>query len=135
MAFSEAKYSLSILAEGSISLNKSLIPFFINRYNFSSNIDKGASRPDSFWRALHEDAVVRVFLFVVVDGEGVFVVGVEGKAAFLALLIPYNWVFFSKGVDVLNRLEELDESCLRGVSSGRHIKVEHMLQAFLPLNL
>lgn len=67
MAFSEPKHSLSILTEGSIGLDESLIPLFIDRGNLSSDINEGTSCPYSFWCALHEDTVVGVILLVVVD--------------------------------------------------------------------
>lgn len=95
MAFSEPKHSLSILAESSIGLDELLVPLFIDRDDLTSNIDKGAPCPDSFRRALHEDAVMRVILLVVVDGKGVFIVGIEGKSAFFALLISHDRVPFS----------------------------------------
>lgn len=135
MAFSKAKYSLSILTKSSISLDKLLIPFFIDRYHFSPNVNKGTPGPYSFRRTFHKDTIMRVIFFVMVDREGVFVVGIEWKSAFFALMISYNWVSLSEDSDIFDRLEEFNEACLRGISSGWHIQIEHMLQTFLPFDL
>lgn len=109
MAFGEAQDSLSALSEGRICLQEPLMPGCVLGNGLSALVDEGASLPDALRGALHEHTEVRVFSFVVIHRKGIFVGGIKRHATLLSLVVPDNRVSISQNINVLNRLEELNE--------------------------
>jgi hypothetical protein len=67
VALGETQHSLSVFAESGVGIKELLVPLLCLGDGLSSLVDEGASFPDTFRCALHEDAVMGVFRFVVVD--------------------------------------------------------------------
>lgn len=75
---------------------------------------------------------MRVGSLELVNWISVFISWVEGQSAVLALSVFDDWELLSHFHDVRNRLEKFNQSRFRGISCGRHIKIEHTFYPLFP---
>lgn len=112
MALSEPEHSLTIFTKALIGSLEPLVPFSSPRNRHTMLIHSGAEFPNSFGGSLGENTIMRVRPFILVDGEGILVGGVERKSALLAFEVSNDRETLSHLGDVGDGLEEFNQARL-----------------------